>query len=120
MMEEIKEINIEDGEIKITKKELTEITNQLQELKELSLIIGKELYNQNKKIDKIELLIDDNKNILHDNNIKLDDIKKEINTSNKFKYNNLFIIGGILLLPISLKIAIPITLGGMAIKYISH
>jgi len=114
---EIKEIEIKEEEINISNNELREISKQLVELRDLSIMIGRELSNQNKKMDKIEVLLEDNKNIMEESNNKIDEINRNIKNE-KSHFSNIAIIGGLLLLPISLKIAVPVAVGGILIKYI--
>jgi hypothetical protein len=103
-------MEIVEKEVKDGNEELIEISRQLVELKEISMMIGRELGNQNKKIEKIEILLEDNNNIMDESNKKMDEIKKEI--KDEKRYSKIMIISGIMLIPISIKIGLPIIIMG--------
>lgn len=83
--------------------ELGKIHKDLEEIKEVNMLITNQLSIQNEKLDNISTLTETNNQILvnSNNNLKIIDesLKKDTNT----KYLFLSIITGAILLPISVK-----------------
>src|SRR3989338_11164672 len=89
-------------------KALKEIASQLNDIKEITLHIAKELDVQSEKMDQIyDVSVDTNAKV-QQANCDIKDVSNQIKGDKSNKYAFLSVMAGLCILPLGIKLALPI------------